>query len=391
MSWHKDTMSHRLEFVSLAADPGVNFSQLCKRFGVSRRVGYKWCERFEQKGTLGLIDQSRRPHSSPQQIDEELEDQIESLWCKEPTWGPRKLQRFLARHSGLAIPSVSTFARVLRRRQLTDPKKSEQSRPFQRFCRAFPNQLWQMDFKGYFSLLSGGVCHPLTVLDDCSRYNLGLQACGDQRAATVKARLQAIFECYGLPDQILCDNGSPWCGSGRHSHLSVWLLRLGIHMIHGRPHHPQTQGKDERFHRTLKEDLIARHDWRDLRHAQERFDQYRDVYNLDRPHDALNLDLPVEHYRVSERRFPAALPELAYDSNEIVRTVKSKGEITFQNAFFYVGEAFSGYNVALRPTAQSDTFRVCFGAITLGKINLTAAKKLPRGNYQAIQPYQPKV
>lgn len=381
-------MSQRLEFVSLALAPGANFACICRRFGISRRTGYKWTSRFAQGGVAAMADKSRRPGCSPNKVSLEMEHSIEALRREHPSWGPRKLRRVLSRGRQAQLPAVSTFGRVLKRRGLVDTQQAHA--PWIRFERTSPNQLWQMDFKGHFALQRGGRCHPLTLLDDCSRYAVALEACGDERATTVQARLLGVFERHGLPEQILCDNGAPWSGGGYpFTELSVWLLRLGVAVIHGRPFHPQTQGKDERFHRTLKADLLARHDWRDLTEAQLRFEQYRHLYNHDRPHEALGLEVPATRYQPSARSLPPRLPNIEYEPGAIVRRVKSKGEITFANRFYYIGEAFHGHELALRPTAKDGTYRVCFGAIPLGAIDLTVPNDRPKGHYFPLLSYQP--
>jgi hypothetical protein len=165
----------------------------------------------------------------------------------------------------------------------------------------------------------------------------------------------------------------------------VWLLRLGVTVIHGRPYHPQTQGKDERFHRTLKADLLDRHDWKDLPQTQRRFDQYRRLYNHDRPHEAIGLAVPATRYRPSSRQLPPTLPPVEYDPLELVRTVKSKGEITFRNRFYYVGQAFVGLPLALRPAATDGVFRVCLCAFTLGVIDCAQPSSRPKGSYHRLE------
>jgi transposase InsO family protein len=286
-----------------------------------------------------------------------------------------------------SLPAVSTFARILRREGCIAVADQLARKPCQHFSRAEPNELWQMDFKGHFPLQREGRCHPLTVLDDCSRYLLGLQACADEQSLTVQARLERIFSDHGLPESILCDNGPPWGGTGpEHTKLTVWLLRLGVHVLHCRPFHPQTRGKDERFHRTLKADLLSRHDWRNLRQALSRFNAYRRLYNHERPHQALALAVPASRYRPSPRSLPAHLPFPEYDLGELVRTVKTKGEITFLNRSFYVGQAFIGLPLALRPMASSGIYRFCFSSFSLGLIDLSSPSPLPMGHYHPLFP-----
>jgi transposase InsO family protein len=360
---------------------------LCRRFGISRPTGYKWRGRFEQDGVVALGDRSRRPHVSPLRTAAGVQAAVVALREKHPAWGPRKLRRRLTDLGRTDLPAPSTVAAILRRAGCIDPAQAALHQPCQRFERARPNELWQMDFKGHFALGRGGRCHPLTVLDDHARFLLGLQACGHERAHTVRRHLITLFRGYGLPESILCDNGPPWGGpGGQYTALAVWLLRLGVRVIHGRPFHPQTQGKDERFHRTLKAELLARQDWPDLRQAQQRFDQYRDVYNLERPHEALALAVPATRYRPSNRNYPESLPPLAYPADELVRRVKSKGEITFQRRFFFIGQAFVGLPVALRPTSTDGRYIVCLAAHRLGQIDLTQPNDRPCGNYFPLLP-----
>jgi transposase InsO family protein len=380
-------MSQRHEFVLLAGQEGVNFAALCRRFGVSRKTGYKWRERFHRGGAGALQDRSRRPRQSPGRTATAAQRTILALRAKHPAWGPRKLRRRLADLGQTDLPAASTMAAILRRAGCIDPVRAREHQPCQRFERSRPNELWQMDFKGHFALGRGGRCHPLTVLDDHARFLLTLQACGQERALTVQRHLIALLRRYGLPECILCDNGPPWGGpGGQYTALAVWLLRLGVRVIHGRPFHPQTQGKDERFHRTLKAELLARQDWPDLACAQHRFDRYRDLYNLERPHEALGLAVPATRYQPSLRTYPEALPPLHYEPDEIVRPVKSKGEITFQRRFFYIGQAFAGLPVALRPSTTDGHYTVCLAAHRLGRIDLAQPNDRPFGNYFPMLP-----
>jgi transposase InsO family protein len=212
-----------------------------------------------------------------------------------------------------------------------------------------------MDFKGQFSLAAGHMCYPLTVLDDHSRFLLGLRACANQLGRTVQSQLAAIFRCYGLPRAMLMDNGTPWATvetGHRLTVLTAWLIRLDIDVLHGRPNHPQTQGKDERLHRTLKVEVISRHPLTDWVSCQHYFDQWRQLYNCERPHEALGLTVPADRYRASPRPFPEHLPPILYDPGDIVRKVQDAGRISFAGRTFIIGKAFIGDPVALRPAAQ---------------------------------------
>ncbi|MEK7814302.1 MAG: integrase core domain-containing protein, partial [Chloroflexota bacterium] len=247
-------------------------------------------------------------------------------------------------------------------------------RPWVRFERPAPNDLWQMDFKGQFPLAQGW-CYPLTVLDDHSRFAVGLQACGDQRWPTVQQQLTGVFRRYGLPQEMLMDNGAPWGADWDHPYtpLTVWLLRLGIGVSHSRPYHPQTQGKEERFHRTLKAEVLQGRSFADLAGCQEAFDPWRAVYNLERPHAALGLATPASRYQVSPRPFPEELPAIEYGPQDQVRRVQAHGEISFHSRSFRVSKAFRGYPVALRATSRDGLWEVFFLSHRIAQLDLRDA------------------
>jgi len=200
------------------------------------------------------------------------------------------------------------------------------------------------------------------VLDDHSRYAIGLKACGDERKQTVQAQLTALFRRYGLPQRIMADNGTPWgCGAPQGwTQLGMWLLRLGITLYHSRPRHPQTMGKDERFHRTLAAEVLSFRTFADLAEAQARFDEWRDMYNHERPHQSLDMAVPASRYQLSPRPFPESLPAIEYGPDDLVRKVQGHGFIYLHNRTYYISEAFRGFPVALRPTTQEGVWDVYF-------------------------------
>ena len=351
MPWKVDSaMSLRLEFVTFAAQPGANVSALCRRYGISRNTGYKWLERHAAGEPLS--DRSRRPHRSPGRTEAAMEQRVLELRERHPAWGGRKLRRRLLDQGHRDVPAVSVVHAILQRHGLIDPSQSHKHRAMTRFERDEPNDLWQIDFKGHFATERGGRCHPLTMLDDHSRYNLVLKACGDEQNTTVKAALIAAFERYGMPRCLLSDNGPPWGSYGQQGNwteLGVWLVRLGITLVHGRPSHPQTQGKEERFHRTLKAEVLGTRMFRDLQHAQEAFDAFRPVYNHQRPHEALGLEVPASRYHPARRCYPSVLPVVEYAPGDTVRKVDASGRLWLHGQQHKVGTAFAGQHVALRP------------------------------------------
>ncbi len=362
MPWQEvSTVSLRQEFVTVVQQAAVSVSELCRRYGVSRKTGYKWVARYRRDGAVGLTDRSRRPHHSPHQTPAPLEVALVALRQQDPTWGARKLRRRLQTLGRAPVPACSTVTAILHRHGLITAEGPGGRHAWQRFEHPVPNSLWQMDFKGPVRTLVGR-CHPLGILDDHSRFNLCLRALPNEQTAGVQATLAATFSRYGLPDALLVDNGSPWGCDWAHPYtpLTVWLLRLGIGVRHGRPYHPQTQGKEERFHRTLQTELLRHHQWRDLAHCQAAFDRWREHYNTDRPHDALALAVPAARYRPSLRAFPATLPPIAYPSGMAVRQVQQGGQLSFQGRTPRVPKAFAGYPVGVQPTATDGVFEVWF-------------------------------
>lgn len=360
MPWEQvSVMSRRLEFVKFASQPGVNRAELCRRFKISRKTGYKLLRRYEQQGLSGIADRSRRPCHSPRRTQHSIEARVIEL-RQQYHWGGRKIAHRLAVLGCQCPPAPSTVTRILRRHGLLDAQGSAKHQPWQRFEHAQPNDLWQMDFKGHLATDTRR-CHPLTVLDDHSRFCISLRACANEQARTVEHCLTESFERYGLPVRMLMDNGAPWGSDQAHptTVLTVWLMRLGIQITHGRPYHPQTQGKDERFHQSLSCEVLRWERFTDLAHCQRRFDRWRQVYNFERPHESLDMQVPAQRYRPSTRAMPASLPPIEYCAHDQVRCVSDKG-ISFRGQRFRICKAFKGYPVALRPTQIDGQWQVYF-------------------------------
>ena len=387
MPWMECSMvSQREELVKLAVVEGANVAELCRRFGVSRKTGYKWLSRYRQAGTVGLANRSRRPRSSPGRTMKLREQAVLAVRSQHPAWGGRKIRRVLQDRGQVNVPAASTITAILHRHGLVDAAESSKHKPFRRFEHPRPNDLWQVDFKGHFAL-DRGRCHPLTVLDDHSRYCVGLQACANERGPTVQERLTAMFRRYGLPRRMLMDNGSPWGNEAGYpwTQLTVWLLRLEVGVSHGRPYHPQTQGKDERFHRTLKVELLSRRYQKDLETCQVSFDDWRMTYNMHRPHEALGMATPASRYEVSCRVFPEVLPAIEYGPGDIVRRVRDGGRMKYQNVVYRVGKSFTGYYVALRSTEQDGILEVYFSRQRIAWLDVrTDASGRANGTRQGV-------
>lgn len=370
MAWEaRSVVEQRLEFCRLAGLEGANVAQLCRRFGISRQTGYVWLKRL--CAGEAPLDRSRRPHTSPRRTEAALEQAVLDMRDLHPAWGARKIARSL-QDAGLDPPAASTVHAILVRHDRI--AKAAGARPeLGRFEREAPNMLWQMDFKGRFQLVSGDWCYPLTIIDDHSRFAIGIDACADERTLTVRGRLERILRRHGLPLAIYTDNGNPWGTGvpGGWTRLRVWLLKLGIDLIHARPYHPQGRGKNERFHRSLKAEVLAFAQLSNLKQAQSAFDRWRDLYNHHRPHEAVAMAVPASRYTPSPRNFPAKLPEPVYDEGEIIRRVSTtKAYVAFKGLAWRVPKAFQGETLAIRPLAKDGQYGVFFAANQVALIDL---------------------
>lgn len=367
-------MEQKKEFVRLALKTKIGMSELCRRYEISRPTGYKWIKRYKEEGLAGLKERSRRPLNSPTRTNVTLERLIVKLRTQDPAWGAKKLHKIMEKDITTGIdtlkelPCRSTVHRILKRKGLIEPCKSERATPHIRFEREAPNELWQMDYKGYFKTLDGKRCDPLTVTDDHSRYNIVLRACDNQRSSTVKQGLTDAFRRYGMPLTILCDNGAPWgsmamkslYGQRSYSYIEKWLMTLNVKVTHGRPYHPQTQGKEERFHRTLKEEVLLRYRFASLKQVQNRFDKWRDKYNHHRPHEAIDMQTPSNRYELSNIVYPEKIIEYQYRLSDYKRKVDTTARIKFKGMKIRVGKAFVGDWLALRPTNNQDEYQIYF-------------------------------
>jgi transposase InsO family protein len=363
----QDQEGSREELCRLALVEGANRRELCRRFKIQPRILYKWLERYRTGGAAGLVDRSRRPHRSPSQTGAEMEAAVLAIRRDNAVWGGRKIAASL-RRQGLSPPVPSTITEILRRNG--QPMVAPGQKAWKRFEHATPNALWQMDFKGDVAFGKGRL-HPLTVVDDHSRYAVVLHAADNERHPTVHNAVQAAFERYGLPEIILTDNGSPWGNPGERSltKLGVWLIEHGVAPWHSPPFHPQNHGKNERFNRTLKVELLDGRTFDDLQHAQQAFDAWRHRYNHHRPHDALDLSVPADRYQSSPRSFNPKIEPFDYSPDDIVRRVDSAARISFRGRRWKASKALVGKLVAIRPTDRDGLFELVFRHVTIKSID----------------------
>jgi transposase InsO family protein len=375
MSWQeKDKVMLRKEFVLQGIQEGANISELYRRYNISRKTGYKWIKRYKEG--RGLEDQSQKPHHIPKKTESKMVEGILGVRQDHPCWGARKIKAVLSRRGEEEVPAKSTIHKILKSHGSIHPDQAI-NHHYTRFEHEAPNHLWQMDFKGHFSYEKGR-CHPLTVLDDHSRFSLVLKACEDEKGSTVKEALIEAFQTYGLPQRINVDNGNPW-GSlfeyARYTTLSVWMIRLGIQVSYSRPYHPQTNGKDERFHRTLKEELLKNRYFKNQEEIQRALDEWRRIYNCERPHEGIGMKVPAERYQVSYRGYPKVLPEVSYSGDYKVRKGDQRGRISFEGRQIFVGMPFVGEMIGVREKGHSSFIECYYAHQKLGEIDLSLLPK----------------
>lgn len=366
MPWQeRHTVSLRQEFVELARREGANVRELCRRYSISPKTAYKWIGRAGEGSGLPapLLDRSRRPITSPKQTNAALEMEVVRLRRLHPRWGGRKLAQLVLQSTGAAL-APSTVTNILHRHELIEPDASERAKPWQRFVHEVPNALWQMDFKGDFATLAGR-CHPFTMLDDHSRFNLALNANARTDTAHVQPLLEHAFHRYGLPLRINADNGPPWGSPSAADRgltkLSIWLIRLGIYVSHSRPYHPQTNGKIERFHQTLNVELLSQRRFADHQSVQQAFDVWRSIYNCERPHEALDLSTPTQHYTPSTLQMPCRLAPIEYPDTDTVLTVGWNGFIKFNGRKLRTSTALHRLPIGIRvDPAQDGVYEIYF-------------------------------
>ena len=367
-------MSLKLDFVEKATQPGARLAPLCREFGVSRPTGPKWVKRFKQEGFAGLEERSRRPTSSPLSLAEELVMAVLEQRDRPPTWGAKKLHDLLVKRFADATPSEATIARIVRRAGLVRARRRR--KPLSVIEQApsgvadAPNDVWTMDFKGWWRTHDGSRCEPLTVRDAYSRYVLTIAVLAATTGAQVRAELLRLFKKHGLPKAFQCDNGSPFISTrarGGFTELSVWLLSLGIRIVRSRPGCPQDNGAHERMHRDLAQE-VQRWPSENLGAQRRELERWKQEFNHVRPHQSLNGKTPAELYKRSERKLHEPRP-FRYPAAVVARRVGHTGHVSWHGEHCYVGLAFRGQRVGFEPQ-DGLRWRLWFRGIDLGLIEL---------------------
>jgi putative transposase len=373
MSWKEvSSMMRRLQFVKLALKSQQGMAQLCRRFGMSRKSGYKWLARFQREGPRGLRDRGRRPRRSPRQTSPEWLKRVRRLRRCHRGWGSRKLAARLRReHPGQAVPGARTIGKWLRRLRLSPAarRRSIRGPRLQRGALTVArrsNQVWTVDFKGWFRTGDGQRVEPLTVRDAFSRYGLAVRLLPDQSWVRCRRVFLRLFRENGYPEAIRVDNGKPFGSAGPAglTRLSAWWTALGIRVEFTAPGHPEQNGSHEQMHRVLKAETTQPPSSR-LRAQQRRMDRWLRIYNRLRPHEALGQRAPAEVYR--PRPGPLRVAQLKYPRDWASRQVRLSGSIKWRGRLRFVGEAFVGYPVGLKLKSRGRHV-VYFAGLLIGEL-----------------------
>jgi putative transposase len=366
-------MDERRRFIEDHAHDLYAMTELCARYGISRKTGYKWLARFEAEGRPGLADRSHAPHACPHRISREVAQLIVAARRAHPSWGPRKLLAWLApRHPELELPAISTAGDLLARRGLVKKRRRQRQHTHPGVGPAVtqqPNDLWTADFKGHFKTRDGVYCYPLTVADQHTRYLLACQGLPSIHGWRVRPVFERLFREYGLPHAIRTDNGVPFATRGLHglSQLNVWWMRLGITHQRIRPARPQENGCHERMHKTLKYEA-TRPPQQHQRAQQRRFAAFRTEYNTERPHEALGGKAPAACYASSPRPYPAKLPALEYPGHFLVKPVTAAGNLRFKHKLLFIAHALAHHRIGFDEVADG-VWSIYFGTVLLGRLD----------------------
>ncbi len=378
MPWKETSvMDKKLQFIAAVLSGNDSMTALCARFGISRQTGHTLRRRYLELGPSGLVERSRAPHRHGRATPEEIVARIVAMRLERPSWGAKKLLAELAkRDPDVCWPAASTITDILRRAGLVTARRRRRralpvEQPFQAVDAA--NDTWCIDFKGWFRTRDGERCDPLTVTDAYSRYLLASQIM-PERIAPVRKAVDALFHEHGLPCAIRSDNGAPFGSSAAAglSQLSAHWAKLGIRLEFITPGKPHQNGRHERMHRTLKEETVIP-PAADKQEQQARFDAFRHDFNHNRPHEALDQQVPAAFYQPSPRTMPDQVPQPWYDADHAVRRVRSNGEIKWQGNMIFVSEALAGEPIGIRPI-EDGHWLVRFADISLGMIDRTTRK-----------------
>ena len=375
MPWKDKTVEElRKEFVE-AAESCSNFSLLCREFGITRATGYKWVKRYENEETLS--DRSRRPNITANKTSEVIEAQIVETRTVHPGWGAKKIKVSLE-NKGVEMPCVKTVNNILNRYGCISKEEALKHKAFTRFEKERCNEMWQTDFKGEFKMQDGKYCFPLDIFDDHSRFVIRIKPSESASNVVLPTFREAFYE-YGMPDSVLSDNGAQFAGFRQgYTQFEKWLMNHDILPIHGRIKHPQTQGKIERFHRAMNQELLNHYTPKDISDAERVFNDWRNCYNNERPHEALGMKCPSDIYVPSERIYRDQVDKYEYSGKYHVIKVNNWGYVRFDRWQIYLSETMIDERIEFRPNPNGDTFIACYRNFAIGEFDVHTGKLLHR-------------
>ena len=376
MPWEDKTVKELREEFIVASKDCCNISSLCREFGISRKTGYKWLKRY--KNGESLDDRSKMPFNFPNKTSKEIENLILQVRKDNPGWGAATIHKVLENHGVENLPCARTVNNILNRNSCISKEESEKRHKYIRFQKEHCNEMWQTDFKGDFELLNGKRCYPLDIIDDCSRFLIKIVPFENTKNIVIPTFESAFYE-YGLPMSVLSDNGGQFAGVRKgYTQFEKWLMCHDVLPIHGRVRHPQTQGKIERFHRTLNGELLKHNTFSDIADVDQAIQDWRNKYNNIRPHEALNMLTPSEVYEKSNRKYNSKISEYEYSGTFPIEKVNFKGYISLDNQRLYFSETFIGEYIEFRPNPLGDSFYACFRNFRIAEFDSVSGIRLNR-------------
>ena len=376
MPWRDKTVRELREEFIVASKDCCNISSLCREFGISRKTGYKWLNRYAQGQSLD--DRSRSPLNTPNKTSEDIESLILQIRNDNPGWGAATIHRVLENQGVQNLPCTRTVNNILNRNNCISKEESERRHKYIRFQKEHCNEMWQTDFKGDFVMANGKRCFPLDIIDDRSRFLIRIVP-SESTGNIVIPTFESAFYEYGLPLSVLSDNGGQFVGLKQgYTHFEKWLMCHDILPLHGRVRHPQTQGKIERFHRTLNCELLKHYTFADINDANVSIQNWREKYNNIRPHEALNMLTPAEVYTESNREYNPTIKKYDYSGTYPIKKVNCKGYISFENQRLYFSETFIGEYIEFRPNPLGDSFFACFRNFRIAEFDPVSGIRLNR-------------
>ena len=375
MPWKDKTVEELRKEFAEAAKKCQNFSSLCREFGICRTTGYKWLERYENEESMS--DRSKRPNVTANKTPESTEQLILETRANHPGWGAKKIKDLLEK-SGYEMPCSKTINNILNRHHCITKEESQKHKAFIRFERSRCNEMWQTDFKGEFKMQNGKYCYPLDIIDDHSRFAIRIEP-SESSANIVLPVFKSAFREYGLPDSVLSDNGAQFAGFRQgYTQFEKWLMNHDVLPIHGRIKHPQTQGKIERFHRAMNQELLKYYIPQDITDAQRTFYDWRNSYNNDRPHEALGMLRPAEIYVPSDRKYCDKVSKYEYNGIYHIIKVNSWGYVRFDCWQIYLSETMVNEYIEFRPNPNGDTFIACYRNFVIAEFDVHTGKLIHR-------------